>query len=154
MKRILFILSIVLIVAIACNKDKFQTKPTLEIKSFNTTTVPFNGNFVVNLKAFDKEGDVQDSLIIIRTRINKRVVPTLRDTIRYQFPIFPNNSTIEIQASIEYQNFLSAQNPPFIPGSSPPKREDDTLLVRFAVRDKAGNTSDTTQPQQIIVIRQ
>lgn len=153
MKRILFILSIVLIVAVACNKDKFQTKPTLEIKSYNTTTVPFNGTFVVNLRAFDKEGDVQDSLIIIKDRKNIRVVATVRDTLRYKFPVFPNNSTTEIQATLDYQTILSALNPPNIPGSNPVEKERDTLILKFAVRDNAGNTSDTIQSQQIIIIR-
>lgn len=153
MKQTLFIFSIILIVAVACNKDKFQTKPTLEIKSYNTTTVPFNGTLVVNLKAFDKEGDVQDSLIIIKNRKNIRVVATIRDTIRYKFPIFPNNSTTEIQATLDYQTILSALNPPNIPGSNPITKERDTLILKFAVRDNGGNTSDTIQSQQIIVIR-
>ena len=107
----------------------------MEIKSYNTTTVPFNGTFVVNLRAFDKEGDVQDSLIIIKDRKNIRVVATVRDTLRYKFPVFPNNSTTEIQATLDYQTILSALNPPNIPGSNPVEKERDTLILKFAVRD-------------------
>jgi hypothetical protein len=142
----LFIFSIILIVAVACNKDKSQTKPTLEIKSYNTTTVPSNGTLVVNLKAFDKEGDVQDSLIIIKNRKNIRVVATIRDTFATSFNIH-NNSTTEIQA-MDYQTILSALNPR-ISGSNNNKRKN-TLILKFAVRDNGGNTNDTIQSQQII----
>lgn len=153
MKRILFILTIITVVAVACNKDKFQTKPTLEIKSYSTLTVPFNGSIVINLRAFDKEGDVQDSLIIIKNRLNKRVVTTIRDTLRYKFPVFPKNTTTDIQATLDFQTILSALNPPNIPGSNPVMKERDTLILKFAVKDNAGNVSDTIRSQQIIVIR-
>ncbi len=153
MKRYFFLLTVILIVAVACNKDKFQTKPTLSIKSINTDIVPFNGTFVVNLECTDKEGDVQDSLIIIKRRLNQRVVATIRDTLRYKFPVFPTNTRTEIQATLDYQSILSALNPPNIPGSNPVTKERDTLILRFAVRDIAGNTSDTIESRQIIVIR-
>lgn len=153
MKRYFFLLTVILIVAVACNKDKFQTKPTLSIKSINTDIVPFNGTFVVNLECTDKEGDVQDSLIIIKRRLNQRVVATIRDTLRYKFPVFPTNTRTEILATLDYQSILSALNPPNIPGSNPVTKERDTLILRFAVRDLAGNTSDTIESRQIIVIR-
>ncbi len=153
MKRLLFLFSIILIIAVACNKDKFQTKPRLEIKSYNTTLVPFNGTFVVNLRCFDKEGDVQDSLIIIKNRLNKRVVTTIRDTLRYKFPVFPKNSTTEIEATLDFQSILSALNPPNIPGSNPLTKELDTLILKFAVKDNAGNVSDTIQSREIYVTR-
>lgn len=153
MRFLIFTLAIVLVIA-ACNKDKFQTKPTIEFKSHNTDFIPLNGQYIFNLEATDKEGDVQDSVIIIKQRLNKRVVPTLRDTIRYKFPAFPKTQKTEIQATLDYQSILSAFSPPFIPGSNPPKREPDTLKLRLAVRDAAGNTSDTIESPVIYVFRQ
>jgi len=138
----------------ACDKDKFQTIPSLSIKSYSRKVVPPNGNIVITLEATDKEGDVQDSVIIIKLRMNQRVVATIRDTIRYKFPAFPKTDRILIQANLDYQTILSAINPPNIPGSNPPQREADTLLLKFAVRDNAGHTSDTVLSDQIIVIRQ
>ena len=43
---------------------------------------------ILDLEVTDKEGDVQDSVIIIKRRLNKRVVTTIRDTdgIRYMIP--------------------------------------------------------------------
>lgn len=153
MKFSLIIAAVVLFTFIACNKDKFQTKPTIRIKSINTEIVPQNGTLVIALECTDKEGDVEDSLILIKRRLNRRVVATVRDTLRFKIPTFPANSRTEIQAVLDYQNILSALNPPTIPGSNPLQRELDTLVLRIAVRDKAGNTSDTIQSQQVFVIR-
>jgi len=152
MKLSLFVLSALVITTVACNKDRFQTKPTIRLKSISDF-VPLNGNFQLTLECTDKEGDVQDSLIIIKKRLNKRVVATLRDTIRYKFPIFPKNTRTEVQALVEYQHILSADSPPFIPGANPPRREPDTLILRLAVRDMAGNTSDTIDSPVIYIIR-
>ncbi len=154
MKFSLVVIIVVSVIAIACNKDKFQTKPTISIKSINGDFIPLNGNFVFSLECTDKEGDVQDSVIIIKRRLNKRVVTTLRDTIRYPFPEFPKTTKTEIVVTLDYQTMLSALNPPVIPGSSPPQLEPDTLQLRLAVRDRAGNTSDTIDSPTIYVHRQ
>jgi hypothetical protein len=109
---------------------------------------------VVTLTCTDKEGDVQDSVIIIKNRLNKVVVATVRDTIRYKFPTFPLDTKIQIEATLDYQTILSAVNPPNIPGSNPPQKQPDTLRLKFAVRDNAGHTSDTISLDPVIVIRQ
>lgn len=154
MKLSLFVISLILLVAIACNKDKFQTKPTISVKSINGNFIPLNGTFVITLECTDKEGDVQDSVIIIKKRLNRRVVATIRDTLRYKFPVFPTNTKTQVQATLDYQSILSALNPPTIPGSSPPQKEVDTLILRMAVRDNAGHTSDTINSPTIYVYRQ
>lgn len=153
MKFSVIIAAVLVFTFIACNKDKFQTKPTISIKSINTEVVPLNGTFIITLECTDKEGDVEDSLILIKKRLNRRVVATVRDTLRFKIPTFPANSRTEIQAVLDYQNILSALNPPNIPGSNPLQKELDTLVLRLAVRDKAGNTSDTVESRQIYVIR-
>lgn len=154
MKLSLFVLVSAIAILIACNKDKFLTKPTISVKSINEDLVPLNGTFVITLECTDKEGDVQDSLLIIKKRLNKKVVATNRDTIRYKIPSFPKNTRTEIQAILDYQSMLSATNPPFIPGSNPAQLELDTLVLRMAVRDNAGNTSDTITSPTIYVYRQ
>jgi|CXWL01.1.fsa_nt_gi hypothetical protein len=154
MKFSFIVLSALAVIIIACNKDKFQTKPTIRVKSINGNFIPLNGTFVITLECTDKEGDVQDSVIIIKKRLNRRVVATLRDTLRYKFPVFPKNTRTQVQATLDYQSILSAFSPPFIPGSNPPQRELDTLILRMAVRDNAGNTSDTIESPTIYVYRQ
>ncbi len=153
MRIILSLLSVLFVVVIACNKDKFQTKPTISIKSLSSDFIPANGSLVITLECTDKEGDVKDTLAIIKNRLNKRTTRTVRDTLWYQFPEFPNNMRTEIVATLNYQDILSAENPPYIPGSNPPQRELDTLILKLAVKDHAGNKSDTISTKQIIVVR-
>lgn len=148
----LFLACVVLL--FSCKKDRFQTKPTISVKSINTNFVPLNGKFIITLDCTDKEGDVQDSVIIIKQRLNRRVVATIRDTLRYKFPNFPISTRTQVQATLDYQSILSALSPPFIPGSIPAQREPDTLRLRMAVRDNAGNTSDTITSPTIFVFRQ
>lgn len=138
----------------SCKKDRFQTKPTITVKEINTNFIPLNGKFIITLDCTDREGDVQDSVIIIKQRMNRRKVTTIRDTLRYKFPTFPTSTRTIVQATLDYQSILSALSPPFIPNSNPPQREPDTLRLRLAVRDKAGNTSDTITSPTIFVFRQ
>ena len=153
MKFSIILLSVLAAVLLACNKDKFKTIPTISIKSLSADYIPVNGSLVITLECTDKEGDVQDSVIIIKQRLNKRTTQTVRDTLRYKFPSFPANTKTEIVATLTYQDILSAANPPFIPGSNPPRRELDTLVLRLAVKDNGGHTSDTINTKQIYVVR-
>lgn len=155
MKITLLIFSVLAIVVLACNKDKFQTKPTISIKSISGDYIPFNTNFEMTLECTDKEGDVQDTFFIFKRRLNKRVVPTTaRDTMKIPFPVFPGTQRIELVATIVYQDILAAITPLTIPGSNPPQKELDTLILRIAVKDKAGNVSDTIETKQLQVFRQ
>ncbi len=154
MKFSIVFFSLLILIMVACNKDKFQTKPTIRVDSINSDFIPQNGTFVITLDVTDKEGDVQDSVIIIKRRLNQRVVATIRDTLRYKFPVFPVSPRTQVQVTLDYQSILSAITPPVIPGSNPPQREADTLILRMAVRDNAGNTSDTIDSPRIIVFRQ
>lgn len=141
-------------VLFACNKDKFQTKPQLTIKSVSSDVIPFNGSIRFRIEFTDKEGDVQDSFLVKKVRLNQRVVPTNLDSFWAQIPDFPNTSKGEIFVDLPYQAILSATNPPNIPGSTPPAKESDTLVVKFLARDNAGNKSDTITSKQIVVQRQ
>ena len=154
MRLFVSLLSLFILFAASCGKDKFLTKPTISIKSLNTEFVPLNGSLIITLNCTDKEGDVQDSVFIVKRRLNLRVVPTLRDTLRFLFPVFPATPRTEIIATLDYQTIISALDPPFIPGSNPPQKELDTLILKLAVRDKAGNISDTVTTNRIIVYRQ
>jgi hypothetical protein len=150
----LIITGFVLIVLIACNKDKYQTKPQISLKSVSSDVVPNGGDLNVALSYTDKEGDISDTLTILKIRLNQTVVPTLRDTIQYKIPDFPNYDKGEIDIDMNYQNDLvSAATPPPIQGSNPSVPQPDTLLLKFWIRDKGGHTSDTVTTGKIVVIR-
>lgn len=153
MKAIYLLLFCVLVTIYACEKDKFETKPTIEIKSVNSDVVPFSSDLTINLNVTDKEGDVDDSIFVIRERLNKRAPSprVLSPVLKYKIPDFPDKSKVEMRISLPYGTALTLNaNAINIPGT--PDKEPDTLSLRLFVKDKAKNTSDTIS-RNIIVIR-
>ncbi len=131
----------------ACGKDKYDTKPKLVFKSVSTEVVPINGNLRFEFEVFDKEGDISDTFYIYKVRINKIVRPTIRDSFKIRFPQIPDTKNCIIELNLTYQKYLvSAQNP-----GNPP--QNDTLLFKFAIRDKAKNVSDTFTSNPIVILR-
>lgn len=151
--RSLLYVSALLTLSIACSKDKLETTPSLKLKSVNATTIPVGGNLIVQLDFADKEGDISDTIFVKKVRINKIVVPTIRDSFELQVPPFPDRSRGIIELQLKYQNhLLSAINPPSS-GGTPPNLHDDTLIFKFVLRDKAKHSSDTVTTDPIIIVR-
>ena len=136
----------------ACDKDKFNTKPTLTIKAISSYNVPVSGNVSFRFDFTDKEGDISNLLYVKKIRTNRRVVPTLRDSFALSVPQFPKKQNGEVEVRMEYQNYLiSAINPPT--SGVPPKAENDTLIFKFCLKDEANNLSDTITTDKIVVVR-
>jgi hypothetical protein len=153
MKKLLLVAGF-LVFFLACSKDKYQTKPQIQIKSINNKVVAPGGSLDVIFTYTDKEGDLQGNIFIRKVRVNTRTVSsTLFDTLRFKIPDFPSTSKADIEVNLDYNTILSAEFPPNIPGSNPPQKEPDTLLVKFCVTDKAGHSSDTLTSDKIVVIR-
>jgi hypothetical protein len=142
------LVSSAIVVLFACSKDKFETKPRLEIKDYNTRDITIGGELVIRLNYFDKEGDLgQAPFTAIRVRTNALALPPAQekaDTFRYALPEFPDKDNGEITFRLPY-DFLRESISPLI---------NDSLIFRFAVVDKAGNTSDTISTEPIIVRQQ
>lgn len=138
---------------VACEKNNLETKPEIEVKSISTEQVPIGGNLIVTLEFRDKEGDVDDSVTIIRKRLNARDIDAQPFARRFKIPPFPDKTTGEMDVSLSWAQFLTLQNSPLrIPGEN--RNENDTLQLSFSVRDAEGNRSDTvTIDRNIIVIR-
>jgi hypothetical protein len=152
--RALGILLISALVIVSCNKDKVATKPSIKITSINGNVIPFGAGLVVEMDFTDKEGDISNTMFVQKIRKNIRTTATIRDTFSLAIPSFPVKSTGEIQLNMDYNNYLvSAINPP--KKGTPPNEvfEDDTLEIRFALRDLAGNVSDTVSAGTIVVLR-
>jgi hypothetical protein len=138
-----------LLVLFACSKDNFETKPKIEIKSVSSEFVPLGSSLNVRLEFRDKEGDVSDSLIVIRERMNRNsFAPPFE--LKYDIPEFPEKSKGEFEVTIPYSTGLTLNLNPI--GSSP-NFENDTLRLKFVVKDKAKNTSDTATIDRVIVGR-
>lgn len=140
----LLLAGFVLVVLIACNKDKFQTKPQITIKSYNSKEISPGNTLEVNLNYTDKEGDVgQGSFFGARVRQNIRPLAgsdnDQLDTLRYSLPEMPDIDKGVIQMKLDY-NFLKES-----------LTENDTLVFRIAIKDRAGNASDTLTTDKIVI---
>ena len=151
--RSLIIITALITIAVACNKDKLETRPSLKLRSINTSVVPVGGNLIIEFDFADKEGDISDTMFVRKIRTNSIVVPTIRDSFILEIPTFPNKSRGIIELNLKYQNhLLSAINPPSS-GGTPPNLHDDTLIFKFALRDEGKNISDTVTTDPIVIVR-
>ena len=144
-------LTFALILLVACSKDKFETKPTIEIKSFNPNPVPESGTMTVELEYTDKEGDIggDSALFVRRTRINqKKVGKTLRDSFWLPLPgDVPKKTKGTIRLTLDFETYAKSADDP----GNPPA--PDSLIFRFAMRDKAQHVSDTVESGLVIIER-
>jgi len=153
MKIRIWLALIIIFGMIACGKDKFQTIPQLTLRTKTPDVVPVNGTLRLNVEYTDKEGDVSDSLFIVRQRLNVRG-PLQLPQSPYDVPDFPHTDKGEFEISLAYQAGLIFGLPPLrIPGSNPVKNEIDTLRLKIVAKDKAGNKSDTLVVDNVYVIR-
>jgi hypothetical protein len=147
MKKLIFLFALTGFI-VACDKDDIETKPTLKIESLSSEIVARNQNLKATLSFTDKEGDVNDTIYIIRTRTNKRGPVTLK-AIDFKVPDFPAKSKGEISVNLTYTILTLQLNPLAIPGNSS-QNEPDTLLLKFVLKDKEKNVSDTAVANVIV----
>jgi len=154
MKTRIWLAVIITFGILACGKDNFETKPQLEYLSRNTEVVEVGQAFRVNVEFRDKEGDVSDTLFIVRQRLNKKG-PVQLAASYYLIPDFPKTDKGEFEITLDYsQQLTSALSAIPIPGSgNPSKKEIDTLRIKILARDLGGNKSDTLVVDNVYVKR-
>jgi hypothetical protein len=145
MKKLLLISSAVVLL-IACNKDKFQTRPDIKIKSYNSKTISPGGNLEIRLEYTDKEGDIGEGAFFgARIRLNQKPLSVAdndqNDTLNNSIPKMPNYDKGELVMTLGY-GFLKEST-----------TENDTLIFKIAVTDIAGHASDTLTTDQIIILK-
>jgi hypothetical protein len=145
MKRII-IFCVLVSVLVACSKDKFKTEPQVEIKSFGPSEVHKGEVFSLRATVRDNEGDLQDSLFLIRKRWSGTTLLS-HDTIPFRIADFnfPDNKKIEIQALFSYgelkDNYLFANL----------ESQDRQFSLGVIVRDKAGHKSSYVESDKIVL---
>jgi len=155
MKIRIWLALIIVLGMISCDKGKFETVPQLTLKSRNPEKEPveINDPLRLNIEYTDKEGDVSDSLFIIRQRLNQNGAVTPPKS-PYDIPTFPTIDKGEFEINLDFIDLTYNLNAISIPGSgSPAKKEIDTLRLKIVARDKAGNKSDTLVVDNVYVIR-
>lgn len=146
MKYSLFVLIVLVVIATACNKDKFTTEPQVEVKSITPETV-FNGN-IINLKAkyTDDEGDLDSAYVFYKWYNGATVVKA--DTFRYPYSILNLPSDLrraDIEVTFEYN---TNNNPDLVPLPGVSVR-DTTATFGLILIDKARHRSNYSESQPI-----
>ena len=135
------LVALIAVFFLGCNKDKFATKPKIEVKDYSSKDIPKNGGITIRLTYFDKEGDLgKGNFFAVRYRTN--LFPPSQDkadTLNYALPEFPNKDKGEISMQLDY-SFLSES-----------LVENDSMYFRIAVTDIKGNASDTIKTAPIVV---
>ena len=150
MKTFIGILSCFLIIFTGCDKGKFETKPTLEVKSVQSKSLARGDDFFVDLEFTDKEGDVDSVIYVIRERTNALGRRTVSDD--YTVPEFPNTSKGEIKVQLRYSFELTAGFSAIsLPGN---KKQADTMNLKFVLKDRANNLSDTAVVSNVVIARE
>jgi hypothetical protein len=152
MKTVFLAVGCALVILVACSKDDFQTKPTVDIKDVNSKVIPVGQGMSVTLKVTDKEGDVDSMVYIYKTRLNRIKATTIRDSILLPIPKFPKTQSVEFMLNLGFQEHLLSASP----ARRDPitrKLESDTLDFKFVVKDAKGNKSDTAFLRNIVVQR-
>jgi hypothetical protein len=112
-----------------------------------------NGTLTLNIEFTDKEGDVRDSLLVVRERLNVRGRTQLPAS-PYGIPDFPHTDRGEFEVSLNYQfGLVFGLGPIRVVGSNPVRNEVDTLRLKIVARDAAGNKSDTLVVDNVYVTR-
>jgi hypothetical protein len=137
----------ILVVLVTCNKDKFQTRPQVTIKSYNSKEFPLGSSLELTLSYTDKEGDIgQGAFYALRERLNSKPLSVAdndkADTLRYSIPQMSAKADKgELVMTLGY-DFLKESN-----------SENDTLVFKIAITDIAGHTSDTLTTDKLVILK-
>ncbi|HEU4471343.1 MAG TPA: hypothetical protein VFR58_09680 [Flavisolibacter sp.] len=148
MKRILT-LSLLAAFFFGCSKDKFETVPQVEINSLEPGEVQNDGFFNLRATVRDKEGDLQDTIIMVRKRYVIGAANALTtDTLKYSIADFgfPDSQEIEIQA-----NFSYAEDRPGFIFINLETIADREFAIGLIAKDKAGNRSEYRESNRIVL---
>lgn len=132
----------VTIVALACKKDQFTTRPQLKFKSVNGDLVLSNQSLVFYLQVTDKEGDLGTTSRIYSEKVSRHCADTeTKDSLR-----IPDN--IGTRKNLDVEVEYAFQTPPKCVANS---AVDDTCYFKFWIIDEAKNVSDTVTSPTIII---
>lgn len=153
MKAKVLIVTVCLVIMIACSKDNYNTVPTLTFKSVNGTQFNLGENISFKFEVTDKEGDVNSA---------SQSNPPLFDTIWIEknsytckadgyslipgvVPDFQGRRDLKAEFTITLNYFSDISNNCTL--------RDDSSYFRFWIHDRAGHVSDTVRSPDIKLLK-
>ena len=138
--------AVLLVVAVACDKEGIETKPSLKLKSVSTDFVPLNGSLQFTFEFSDKEGDLTLPLgleKISSTCVNASYI----DTVKFGFPEIPGTKNTDGTLEVNLTNIN------LLPIRCHGQDTVELAVFKFWIRDDAGNTSDTVTTEPITIVK-
>lgn len=147
MKRILFVGAIALGLA-ACSKDRFKTVPQVTINSITPDEATVGDLIQVSATVTDKEGDLQDSVLVVR-KIYNGSTALKSDTTRSSLKNLgsPEKDKIELRINILYGRL----QPEFAITQPLEYDFDRDYAIGIVVTDNAGNRSEYVESKRIVL---
>ncbi|HEY1020809.1 MAG TPA: hypothetical protein VGE06_00790 [Flavisolibacter sp.] len=147
MKKLLALILVAGVLA-ACSKDKFKTVPQVDIKSI-TPDEAFNGAIIELLAdVTDQEGDLQDSVIVVRKRFNGDTQLSVDSTrLSLKGLGVPNKQKIELRVTVSYGRLY----PEYAIFQDLERTFDREFSMGLVVMDNAGNRSEYVESQKILL---
>ena len=147
--RYTILFSIILFIVISgCGKDKFSTKPSLKFTEVNTTELHRGDILEFKMSFTDKEGDISNKINVRKVLLNC----TEGFTEDFVVPSFPSqaNQKGDIFVTFGYDN---AKAPQRISKEFDCPTDVDSAVFKFALKDLAGNVSDTVTSPVILIYK-
>ncbi|MBS1738776.1 MAG: hypothetical protein JSS98_19520 [Bacteroidetes bacterium] len=130
----------------SCNKEKFNSVPSLKFSTVNNTDLYSGEVLKLTLTFTDAEGDVSDTIYVIKS------VPGCAlsgFSQAYKVPDFPSSKNQKGDISVL---FGYNSNDPTLPDVKGPKcNMNDTAYFKFVLKDKQNHLSDTAVSPAIII---
>jgi hypothetical protein len=154
MKKLIALLPLLMLLALACNKDKFTSVPQVKIKSLSPNErivqrdiVVLKGNFT------DEEGDLDSVLVVYKWYNGTAVVR--KDTFRYDLtglnlPAATRQGDIEVKFQFAS---LEPYNPPIVTLPNNTQNKDTTATLGLLVIDKKNQRSEYAESDKVRLIR-
>lgn len=149
MKTTLSVFFLLLAVLPACKKNKFTTEPQIEIKSLLPEDVTKGDIVTLRIQFTDKEGDIKDSLLVVRKRFNTDNTINSEDTLQ-RLSLTGNPAPELTKGEIEVKFSYGEINNNY-PAAIFLNTEDPDRKVAFGaiLIDKAGHRSNYAESGRI-----
>jgi hypothetical protein len=150
MKKILSLFFLALLV-LACSKNKFKTEPQVEIKSFGPEVVTVGGTFALSAIVRDKEGDLQDTLILFEKRYDTtNVLLTTDSTKKYKLrDLGVTSKNSELEVNFRYSYGPQILTPTYYTYAS--EFRNTRFAVGIVIKDNAGHRSEYVESGKILL---
>ncbi|HEX4958260.1 MAG TPA: hypothetical protein VFV46_08795 [Lacibacter sp.] len=146
----LLFLSLSLPVMVACKKKGDSSKPDIKLKDVKVqqvTTPNGSGTLLdIDIEVNDKEGDVRDSVFIMKLDAAGIPCPANTKDLSKNVPLYPEDGKQTVTFRIKFST-LPVLDYVNLGGSACSRK--DTSRFQIWVKDRAGNRSDTVLTDRI-----